>query len=62
MEWKPATIEEVKGIIQRELAECDVEEQKTFRRYLVEPYFAPIQKYGSLDNVVIVARNGNEAI
>ena len=47
MGWKPATIEEVKDIVQRDLAECDVEQQETFRRYAVEPYFTSIQRYGS---------------
>ena len=62
MEWKPATIEEVKDIVQRDLAECDVEQQETFRRYAVEPYFTSIQRYGNLDNVVVVARKENEVI
>jgi hypothetical protein len=62
MERKPASIEGVRNILQRDLADCDVEQQETFRRYTVEPYFAPIQRYGNLDSVVIVARKGNEAI
>jgi len=62
MESKPATIEEVKNIVQRDLAECDVEQQETFRRYAVEPYFTSIQRYGNLDNVVVVARKENEVI
>jgi hypothetical protein len=62
MEWKPATVGEVKLIVQHDLAECDVEQRETFRRYAVEPYFASIQRYGNLDNVVVVARKENEVM
>jgi hypothetical protein len=62
MEWRPATIEEVKDIVQRDLAECDVEQQETFRRYAVEPYFTSIQRCGNLDTVVVVARKEHEVI
>jgi len=33
-----------------------------FNRYAVEPYAAPLTRYGKDDTVVVVARNGNEAI
>jgi hypothetical protein len=62
MEWTPATIEELKDIVQRDLAECDVEQQETFRRYAVEPCFTSIPRYGNLDRVVVVARRENEVI
>jgi len=58
MEGKPATIEEVKGIVARDLANCDEEQLGTFRRHAVEPYVAHILLYGNTDTVVVVARNG----
>jgi len=53
--WKPTTIEEVKKIVQNDLAEV-------FERYGVHPYFASILRNGNLDTVVVVARKGNDVI
>lgn len=60
-QWQPATIEYVKELVARDLSECDEEQLDTFRRGSVEPYIAPIIRYGSNDKVVVVARKGNEA-
>jgi len=38
--WKPASIEEVKEILQENLAACDREQRAAFDRDAVEPYFA----------------------
>ena len=62
MEWKPARIEEVKNIVETDLANCDDEQLAIFRQYAVEAYAAPILRYGAMDAVVIVARRGNEVI
>jgi hypothetical protein len=62
MEWKPASVEEVKAIIQGDLARCDSEQLVAFRRYAVVPYVAPIQRYGELESVIVVARNGHEVV
>jgi hypothetical protein len=62
MEWKPATVEEVKQIIKNHLANCDQEELETFRTYGVQPYSAPILRYGRLENVVVIARRGEQVI
>lgn len=61
-EWRSATIEEVKQIVARDLTACDAEQLATFRRCAVEPYLAPITRYGESETVVVVARNGNEVI
>jgi hypothetical protein len=60
MEWKPATVEEVKTIVQGNLAECDAEQAAAFERYRVESYLASLVRYGKLDSVVVVARRGAE--
>ena len=62
MEWKPTSAEEVRKIVERELANCDREQLAIFRRFAVEPYLAPILRYGEMDNVVVVARKGEEVI
>jgi hypothetical protein len=62
MDWRPATIGEVAAIVQEHLRRCDGEQRSMFERYSVEPYFAPIVRYGQSDQVVVVARRGNEVM
>ena len=62
MEWQPATINAVKEIVRQDLAKCDHEQLTVFRKYSVEPYLAPIVRYGKHEQVVIVARKGNGVI
>jgi hypothetical protein len=62
MHWKPATIESVKRIIESELPYCTNEQTVAFRVHCVEPHFAPIVRYGNLEQVVVVARKENEVI
>jgi hypothetical protein len=57
-----ASVEEVRKIVQHDLAECDDEQLAAFRRYSVEPYPAPILRYGKIGSVVVVARKGDEVI
>lgn len=60
--WKPATIAEVKLILQKDLATCDAEQKAAFNRYRVEPYAAPIVGHGQPESVVVVARKKNEVL
>jgi len=62
MEWHPATVDEVKKIVQDDLAECDEEQILAYKKYAVEPYVAPILRYGQTENAVVVARRGDEVI
>jgi hypothetical protein len=62
MEWKPPSVEEVKKIVERELANCDREQLAIFGRYAIVPYLAPILRYGEMDSVVVVARKREEVI
>jgi hypothetical protein len=41
MKWEPATVDDVKKIIQNDLAECDDEQVAVFEKYAVEPDLAP---------------------
>jgi len=62
MKWRPATVEEVKKIVQDGLAECDDEQLVAFKSYAVEPYVAPILRYGAMEIAIVVARRGDEVI
>jgi len=61
-EWQPATVREVKDIVERDLRTCDAEQAATFKKYAVEPYLAPIIRYGKPESVVVVARKEDEVI
>src|SRR6266542_3788757 len=62
MGWQLTTVEDVKRIGGEDLAMCDAEQVAAFERYRVEPYLAPIVRYGKLETVVVVARRGAQAI
>jgi len=62
MEWHPASVEDVKKIVRDDLAECDGDQLVAFRRYAVEPHFAPIVRYGEMERAVVVARRADEVI
>lgn len=62
MERNTASIEAVRKIIQDDLAECDREQRAAFQQYAVEPYLAPILRYGELGRVVVIARRKNDVI
>ena len=61
-DWQPATIDEVNQIVARDLQACDAEQLATFKRYQVEAFSAPLMRYGSLESVIVVARNGDQVI
>lgn len=61
-EWKPATVEYVKQLVERGLLDCDAEQLAVFKKFAVQPYNAPIMRYGNKEMVVVIARNGNQVI
>ena len=62
MEWQPATVEAVKTIIERDLNACDSKQVTVFEKCSVEPYSAPILRYGKIESVVVIARRRDEVI
>ena len=61
MEWKPATIDEVKEIV-TDLKRCNADQVAVFQQYSVELLLAPIVRNGKEESVVVVARKSNEVI
>jgi hypothetical protein len=62
MHWQPATLEDVKKILKADLEKCDPQQIAIFKQYSVDPYFAPILRYGELENVVIIAEKSGEVM
>jgi predicted esterase YcpF (UPF0227 family) len=61
-EWEPATIDEVRKIVEADLTACDLQQQATFETYATELQYAPIDRYGKEERVVVVAKKGDEVI
>jgi hypothetical protein len=61
-DWRPATVDQVRDIVARDLKACDAEQLAAFKKYSVEPFSAPIVRYGKMETVVVVARNGDQVI
>jgi hypothetical protein len=62
MKWRPATIEEVREIVDHDLSQCDTEQLGAFKSHGVDPYYGKIVRYGHSGVVVVVARKGQEVI
>lgn len=62
MDWKPATIEEVKEIVQNDLSKCDRKQTALFESHKVDPYVASIIRGAGVEYVVVVAPKGNQVI
>ena len=55
-------LEMIREIVQGDVGRCDAEQFAAFQKYAVDPYLAPILRYGKIDNVVVVARRDSEVI
>jgi hypothetical protein len=62
MKWQAATIDQVKQIVQKDLAACDEKQAAALQKYAVEAHLAPILRYGKMESVVVVARREDEVI
>lgn len=62
MSWHPATADEIVKIVAEDLKTCNDNQIATYKKYALEPYAAPILRYGKMETVIIVARKKNEVI
>lgn len=62
MNWQPATLDDVKEILRTDLIDCDALQTDAYNKYAVEPYLAPIKRYGSIESVVVVARHKDQVM
>ena len=61
-EWHPIEKEELEEIIREDLALCKPEQRAVFEKYRVPLRRAPIERYGKLEYVFIVAQRGDEVM
>ncbi len=61
-DWKPATIEQVRDTVVHDLRRANAEQVETYNRVVVEPFRAPLLRYGIEESVGVVARKGDEVI
>jgi hypothetical protein len=57
--WQPVTAEELEALVVAQLADCSPEQQQLFERCKVTPRLVPIDRYGHIESVFVVAQAGN---
>jgi hypothetical protein len=62
MSWKPTNRREIEEILAQQVADLSEDERQAFERFRLEPYQAPITRYGKNEKVFVVARNGDEVM
>ena len=60
--WRPASVEEVRRIVEIELQSCCSAEAEIFKRHAIEPYFADLVRYGKRESAVVVARKQDSVL
>jgi hypothetical protein len=60
--WRPITAQELQSFIDEQLPECTDAQREIFERYRVPLRPAPLERYGKLESVLIVAQRGNEVM
>jgi hypothetical protein len=61
-EWRPIERGELEGIIREDLVACAPEQRAVFERCRMPLCKAPIERYGKLEYVFIVAQRGDEVM
>ena len=63
MKWEPITKVELVTLIDSEIKKCTITKYvEVFNKYKVEPYQVEIDRSGKIENVFVVAENGNEVM
>ena len=60
--WKPIARSKLEQLINKELGDCEPEQQQVFEKHRVPLRKAPIVRYGKIEYVFVVARNGDEVM
>lgn len=56
--WTPIPLDELKQIVDKQLATCDRNERALFEAHRVPPFQIPIRRFGRIEDVFAVARFG----
>jgi hypothetical protein len=60
--WSPITAQELQSLIDAQLGECSPEQRTIFERYRVPLRPVPLERYGHLESVFVVAQRGGEVM
>ena len=60
--WRPIRIDELESLVETELGECSNELRKVFNQYRVPFHHAPLERYGLMEQVFIVAKRDDEVM
>lgn len=61
-EWAPITEEEMRDLLEEQLAACTPDRREIFEQYRVPLYQAPLVRYGNKELVFVVAVKEGEAL
>lgn len=60
--WSPITEVQLKEIINYQLKECTDKQKEIYNKYCIDLERAPIERYGKIEYVFIVAKRGEEVM
>jgi hypothetical protein len=60
--WRPITVERLQSLIEKELQDCTPEQRDVFDKFRVAPRATPIERYGSIESVLVVAQRDDEVM
>jgi hypothetical protein len=60
--WEPISAAELTELLSRQLRDCEPELVAVFETYKIDPFRAPIDRYGREERVFVVARKGDEVM
>ena len=61
-EWTPINEEQMRDLLEEQLAACTPDRREIFERYRVPLYRAPLVRYGNKELVFVVAVKDGEAL
>jgi hypothetical protein len=60
--WKPITAAELDALIASQLSGCEPGVAAVFESYKIAPFAAPIERYGRIESVFVVAQKDDEVM
>jgi hypothetical protein len=60
--WRPITAEEIQSLIKEQLRDCTDAQREIFERYRVPLRPTPLERFGQVESVFVVAQRDNEVM
>lgn len=60
--WEPISMEELLALMKAQSSECPADQLERFQAFRLEPYKVGIERFGTIEQVYVVARKGDEVV